>query len=438
MGKRFGIIGGGIAGLSMGYFLGDDAEVLEKEAISGGLCRSFKHEGFGYDIGGHVLFSRDSDVVELVLSLLNDNVAAHRRKNAIWYRGNLVKYPFENGLAALPVEERFQCVRDFIEAPGAGGSGDGLNRSANLQDWILKTFGSSIAEKYLLPYNEKIWKMAPSQMSADWVERIPKPPVEDVLKSALGIETEGYVHQLNFYYPSTGGFESIPRAFEAASHATTIKNFHALHVQRSSRQWTVSDGKQERSYDSLISTIPTGCLLAALENVPDDVRRASDSLVCNSMIVVMLGVNAKNHLGTFGVYFPQKRSLFHRICFYDFLGQSYAPSGTSSILAEITTRQGLEAWSMSDAQLADRVIADLEREGFIRRSDVIATEVRRIPFAYVVQDIDYKRNVAIIRNFCNSSDIELCGRFAEFRYLNSDGVIRSAWDKSEKLKTAPR
>lgn len=431
MSKRFGIIGGGIAGLSMGYFLGAEAEVLEKEATSGGLCRSFKHEGFGYDIGGHVLFSRDAGVMQLVLNLLAENVATHRRRNAIWYGGNLVKYPFENGLSALPLEERFECVRDFIDA-----NPNPAERSPqNLKEWVLSTFGRAIAEKYLLPYNEKIWKMPPDNLSADWVERIPRPPVADVLKSALGIETEGYIHQLNFYYPSQGGFQSIPRAFESASKATTVNNFQATRIERCQKQWSVSDGSREMTYDHLISTIPAGCLLDLLDDVPADVEQASQRLIVNAMIVVMLGLKSKNRLGTFGIYFPQKRSLFHRICFYDFLGASYAPAGTSSIVAEITTRKDLPPWSMSDTQLAARVIADLEQEGFIRGSDVIATEVRRIPHAYVVQDIDYRRNVGIIQNFCSSRGIELCGRFAEFRYLNSDGVIRSAWDKSEKLKS---
>ena len=31
------------------------------------------------------------------------------------------------------------------------------------------------------------------------VERIPRPPDEDIIKSAKGIKTEGYKHQLNFY-----------------------------------------------------------------------------------------------------------------------------------------------------------------------------------------------------------------------------------------------
>ncbi len=51
-------------------------------------------------------------------------------------------------------------------------------------------------------------------MGTAWVERIPKPPAKDIIKSALGIETEGYTHQLHFYYPKTGGFQTLPRTLK--------------------------------------------------------------------------------------------------------------------------------------------------------------------------------------------------------------------------------
>ena len=35
-----------------------------------------------------------------------------------------------------------------------------------------------------------------------------------MIKSAVGVETEGYAHQLYFGYPKTGGIEMLPRSFE--------------------------------------------------------------------------------------------------------------------------------------------------------------------------------------------------------------------------------
>ena len=62
----------------------------------------------------------------------------------------------------------------------------------------------------MVPYNEKIWNYKTEDMSLHWVDgRIPRPPVEDIIKSAIGIETEGYTHQSVFNYPIHGGIEAM-------------------------------------------------------------------------------------------------------------------------------------------------------------------------------------------------------------------------------------
>ncbi len=111
--KSIAIIGGGIAGLSLAYFIGEDCEILEKSMQCGGLGRSFEKDGLTYDLGGHVVFSSDKEILKLDLDLLKGNVGAHIRKNAVWYKDRLVKYPFENNLAALEKEDLFDCLWSF-------------------------------------------------------------------------------------------------------------------------------------------------------------------------------------------------------------------------------------------------------------------------------------------------------------------------------------
>ncbi|UCD93309.1 MAG: NAD(P)-binding protein, partial [Methanobacteriota archaeon] len=54
-----GILGGGLTGLTLGSLI-PESQILEKEEVVGGLCRSKTKDGFTYDIGGsHVLFSRN-------------------------------------------------------------------------------------------------------------------------------------------------------------------------------------------------------------------------------------------------------------------------------------------------------------------------------------------------------------------------------------------
>src|SRR4030067_402193 len=49
-------------------------------------------------------------------------------------------------------------------------------------------------------------------MGTEWVAgRGPDPPLEDIVKSSIGIPTEGYTHQLHFLYPREGGGEALVR-----------------------------------------------------------------------------------------------------------------------------------------------------------------------------------------------------------------------------------
>jgi protoporphyrinogen oxidase len=86
-----------------------------------------------------------------------------------------------------------------------------IKEPKNMKEWFYFTFGSGISEKYLIPYNEKVWNIPVDKLSMVWAERIPNPPPEDVLKSSIGIPTEGYLHQLYYNYPKTKMYDLISK-----------------------------------------------------------------------------------------------------------------------------------------------------------------------------------------------------------------------------------
>ena len=206
--RDVGILGGGISGLFSAWFLGGDVEVLEADPTPGGLSRTFGDQGFLSDIGGHILFSKDKEALAHEIAVLGDNCQQRVRANRILYGGLHVKYPFENGIDVLPKEEIVDILHSFIDNPHR-------ERPTNFREWMYHVFGDGLTNRYLLPYNEKIWKTPPEEMSLEWVDRVPRPPLLDLIKTAVGIPTEGYTHQLYFHYPKVGGFESMPRAVAA-------------------------------------------------------------------------------------------------------------------------------------------------------------------------------------------------------------------------------
>ena len=104
--------------------------------------------------------------------------------------------------------------------------------------------------------------------------RVPRPPVEDIIKSAIGIETEGYTHQSVFSYPIDGGIEALVRSVAAPVRDHIRTNFPVTSVRKTADGWEIGNGRETFTSDRLISTLPQQILLPPLTNVPADDRKA--------------------------------------------------------------------------------------------------------------------------------------------------------------------
>ena len=432
---KIGILGGGLAGVSLGYVLNKrcyDFTILERNSETSGLLKSVNIDGFTFDVGGsHIIFSKDKGILNLMVSALGDNVIKNRRNTKILYKGRFVKYPFENGLADLPREDNFECLYYFIQNLIRKEKGE-LKPPTNLKEWFYYTFGKGIAEKYLIPYNEKIWKFPLERMSTVWVERIPQPPVEDIIKSSLGFPTEGYTHQLYFYYPKFGGIQSLIKSFEIPIKGKIVTSFEVRKIKKEDGKWIVSDGGKEFEFDKLVSTIPIHELVKALNNVPKEVTEAVNDLKFNSLITIGIGVD-KPRINDFSwIYIPDKDVLTHRVSFPSNYSPYVAPEGKSSVLAEITYREGDRISKMKDEEIIEKTIEDLDRLGIINKEDVLLTTIHRFKYAYVICDLIYKKNLKIVLEYFNELGIDLIGRFAKWAYLNMDDVVKDAKDYVER------
>jgi protoporphyrinogen oxidase len=430
---RWAVLGGGLAGVTLARLLhegGHEIRVFEREMGIGGLCRSRTGGGFTFDIGGsHVIFSRDAEVLAFMHRVLGENREVRQRNTKIHYRGRYVKYPFENGLSDLPKEDLFFCINEFVKALIAAEKGE-FPPPANFRDWMEQTFGKGMAESYLIPYNEKIWKIPPERMSCHWVEgRIPRPPVEDVIRSAIGIETEGYTHQAVFSYPRSGGIEALVRAIAEPVREFIATDAPVTSVIRKGDGFIVRAGGKEIQADRVVSTIPLPALLPCLEEVPDEVAEACRGLRSTALVSVFIGIEGEVPPYSW-VYVPSPEiGLFNRVSFPSNYSPSVAPRGCSSILAEITCTSEDPVFSAPDGEIVSHFLGGLSKMGILTEpGKVIYTAVERTPFAYVVYDLDYLEKIGIVRRFCDDRGIHLVGRFSQFEYLNMDGVIRNAMD----------
>lgn len=427
--REIGILGGGVSGIALAAHLGDDIQVVEKRARLGGLSGSIIDQGFTFDAAGpHIMFSKNKDVLAHMVEVLGDNVHQRRRENKIWFKDRLVKYPFENDLAALPKDDNFDCIYHYIVNPHAN------DEPHNLAEWAYKTFGEGISDKYFLPYNRKIWNYDPAKLGLEFVARIPKPPMEDVLKSAIGIATEGYLHQLHFYYPVEGGYESLVHAFAKRVRGDVRTGWRVVHVERDGDGWLVrAENGDELRCKTLVSTLPIHELLAVWPDAPQEARDAAARLRYNSLINILLGMNEDRKYPYTAIYVPDPALAFHRLSFPKAFSERCAPEGHSSLMAEITANEGDGIWEMSDDAVLARVVRELEMTGFVDPATIVYKRVVRFPFGYPVYDLDYRRNVTAMREAVAATGLHLLGRFAQFDYINSDVCVERALALAREL-----
>ena len=426
------ILGGGLSGLTLARFLkeqGEEVIVLEAEPEYGGLCQSKIDQGFTFDTGGsHIIFSRDGEVLAFMRRMIAGNEQRNNRTTKIFYKQQFVKYPFENGLSDLPPEDRFFCINGFIKTQIAVEKGE-IPAPVNFREWIYYTFGNGIAECYLIPYNEKIWKYPTDKMSLHWVDgRVPRPPVEDVIKSAIGIDTEGYTHQAVFSYPLDGGIMALVRAIARPIEPCIKTGFKVASITKSGEIWHISNGDERIHADQCICTMPVQHLLLCLDGVPREVKNAADALKYNSLVCVYIGINGPVP-GISWLYVPDPVvGRTNRISFPSGYSRHGAPDGCSAILAEITHQPGDDVVDLTDDELISEVVAMLESMQILHKDQIIYSSVERQPFAYVVYDLNYQKNIAIVKEYCKEIGMPLVGRFSQFEYLNMDGCIRSVMD----------
>ena len=406
MSEKVAILGAGIAGLAAGELLrkkGLSSIIYEKENTFGGLCNSFTVDGFTFDTFGHISFDKQTR------EWLEDRTAhyVHEPEALNYDQGRWLRHPVQNNLYGLPIEERVELIKGFIEKP----SGDDID---NYGDWLQHMYGVSFAKRYPYKYTRKYWTVEPEQLEIKWVKgRMYEPSIEEVLRGAMTSETPGVHYSKEAHYPQKGGFKAFLEPLAKECDIKYAKQVNGINTVE--KKITFSDGSSTM-YESLISTIPLIELCQVIKDIPVEIKDAASHLRYTTGVMVSLGFNKTDISPALWYYIYDEDILPARIYAPDWKSQNNVPQGFSAIQAEIyfsdfrPLKESLES-------IKQRVIKQMLTMGLFKEEDIIVQDVRMQKYANIIFTPEIYEARRVIHDYLDSKQIYYAGRFGEWDYL---------------------
>ena len=413
---KIAVLGAGVSGLSVARLLkdkGHDVTVFEKESAVGGLARSRFVNGVLYDPhGGHILNSKHPEVMEWAFSILPKEKWQYTVRNAkIFMNGKYISYPFELSLCELDIDDATDCVHDFILAQ----SGE---EPDNFRDWLVWNFGRAICDRYMIPYNEKIWAYPLEKMETKWMRgKMPLPSKKEMIRSMLLKDpSERKMPHSTFYYPIDGGIQSFMDAI--ADGLTVRRDTSVQSVAKNENKWLIN---QSEAFDRIVSTIPLPVLGKVMADIPDAVRRHIGDLKYNSLTTVLFECP---ETAITWLYIPSKEFRSHRVGYQ------------SALTPRANMKPGKGAAALEI--IGDRFdTAGLEKAGNVLPAELGYKETldsEFTEFAYVIHDTNYRKNIEAITGYFDAVDgFDLLGRWGTWNYKNMDLCILDAMELAKSF-----
>lgn len=363
------IIGAGFTGLGAG--LSSGFQIFEATDKPGGICASYKKDGFRFEIGGgHWIFGGDRFVLDIINSL--SKCKRYVRRSAVFFAGNLeqtkkfkykfVDYPIQNNLYALGSKVASDALKQILS-----------NHSKNsdipetMSDWLKFNFGETLYEIFFAPFHERYTAGLYKQIAPQDPYKTPF-DIKSVIDGALGNPKKDVGYNVSFIYPEDG-LDSL--AWKIANSCKVEFESKLVKVDLNSKTILFSDGK-EYEYDILISTIPLNILLKISGISAEDEQDPYTSVLVLNMGVELSSYEVARH-NYHWLYIPDSLSGFHRIGYYSnvdplFLPEKYRnPEKYGSLYIEFAFKGGDKPSEKEIKEIAEKTEEELKEYGFIKK-----------------------------------------------------------------------
>ena len=380
------IIGGGITGLSAASFLPhSDYLVIEKDSIPGGYCKTTTRGDYTWDYSGHFFHFNNPEIKDYILENMESEMLQVTKITDIDYKGNIIDFPFQFNIDQLPEKEYKECLEDLNNL--------GETDLSTFKSFVRSTLGKGICDKFIIPYNEKLYACDLDELEYDSMGRFfPKSKAKS--------------YNDTFIYPKGGSYEYIKSVLKRLDSNKILLNTELISLDLENK--IAKTNKGDIKFEQLISTLPFNKF------------NPNPKLSANKVAVFNLGFSAGSPIKTHWRYFPGNE-IFYRVGFYNnILGQEKL-----SLYVEIGAQADRK---LDETELLMQVLADLEDSGIIEDGvhELVDYQFLVMNPAYVHITKDSKQ---IYDEWCqeyNPQGIYSIGRYGSWTYCSiEDNIIEA-------------
>jgi protoporphyrinogen oxidase len=440
------ILGAGLAGISASYHIGHHkCLVLEKNPYCYGHIHSQIRDGFTWDEGPHVSFTKHDYVRDLFAKSVNEKFEEYPVRVVNYFQGQWIDHPAQSNLYQLADPLRTKCLDSFLASRATAGTAP----CTNYQAWLEQAFGTVFANTFPAAYTRKYWTVEPAMLTTDWVgERIFLPKVEDVVvgaKKPLERQTHYITH---VRYPTSGGFESFARSM--ASGMQVRCNAEVKQIDLLNKRVRLADNTTIE-YSRLINTMPLPDFVMRCIGTPSNVLEAAKALSCTRLLIVNVTAPHPTQIDGNWFYIYDEDKYSTRINCTERLSPNNAPEGHTGIQVEVYSSK-YKSLCVSPEDIARSVINELCEMGFLRPEllpngmNDIKFFTHEVPWANVIFDHERRSALETIWQWLEefglkrekgdldpttdwdtaartSGQIVMAGRFAQWKYFWTDDCV---------------